>query len=149
VSLGITKKHPQLMSIILKMAESVRTEDIAIAVSSHFQPLSVAKVDHSEVWQMLGISLVVFIAFSLWVRHLNRVNNKISAANTEMEKAKESSERMSAQMSALLDSTGQGILTINVQGKIGKAYSQYCLSIFNCKDDIGGKNPMQFPAPPS
>lgn len=132
-AIAITPKKPELVDIINRVVAITPSNEMDRMVRSYTVSEKEA-FDYRLMWQISAAIIAAMMVIIIWNRHLAKINDQLSDANANTQQALD-------KVAELLNSSGEGFLSLKEDLLIEEQHSTECLSLFD-REKITG---MYFP----
>ncbi|MGE4296504.1 MAG: transporter substrate-binding domain-containing protein [Desulfovibrionaceae bacterium] len=123
LAVGVSQQNPLLTQIfdmaVASLSENERRDIFSRWISITFEH----GFDYDLFWKILAAVAVAVAAIFHWNRKLVRLNRTVALANANLNQAH-------AQISALLNNSGQGFLSFGADGMVAPEHSRECDRLF-------------------
>lgn len=131
LSMSFCSKDPVFIGIANKVFASMDQKDISEINQKYIGVQFEQNIDYGLIWKILAGVSVLLIGFYLWNRKLAKLNKQIKIKNSLIEQRSAEVERISHQVSTLLNNSEQGFLSFSDSLRVDKGYSRECERIFD------------------
>ncbi|NRB38568.1 MAG: transporter substrate-binding domain-containing protein [Pseudomonadales bacterium] len=136
VAIAVRSERPELLAIMNKLIKVTPLDEVNDLLNSYQRPQE-KPFNYRLLWKVAAAVVALMLFIIAWNRYLAKVNRNLNLANNQTHQAQDLAEQALAKVAELLNSSGEGFLSMTKNLIVEEQYSTKCLKILQ-QSEISG-----------